>query len=168
MEIDINDIEEIEDEKILADIAENHENPDARLFAVLKIKDIELLARITENDEDEGVRITAENLMKNLKAIAIRKAVEEDPTEMIDSLKNISDYESFVEKYDPAERMIAVQYIKDIELLTEIAKKDEDPILKVAIVSCASDKELLSEIAENDEDSQIRDAAQRKLEELNE
>lgn len=67
-----------------------------------------------------------------------------------------------------AARRIALVWLDDPALNASFAQEDADPLVRRRLTRSLEDKTILKRIAEADEDDSVREAAQRRLEALNE
>ncbi len=154
-------VKSLEDQKLLADIAKNEGKEYLRTAAVKKLEDWEVLDYIAKNDEDNDVRLAAieKVVIKITKADNFIAAVEklEDQKLLADIAKNckrVHVRRPAVEKLDPQ---------KWQDLLAEIAKNDEDPLVCIAAVKKLNDQKVLAYVAKNDKKYFVRTAAVEKL-----
>jgi hypothetical protein len=133
-------VEETQDQKVLARIANDDDDWTVRLAAVQKLTDQTVLAKIVSDDKDGIVRDTA---MQKITDQAILAKIATN-----DKNKDI--------------RMAAVQKLTDQAIIAKIATKDEDWFVRTAAIVKLTDRTMLTTIA-NESDFLDRETAKRTL-----
>jgi hypothetical protein len=137
-----------------------HSDSSVRCEAVKELEDEKLLLEIAKNDENESVREATKNRLERLELI--RKIIkEEDVSVRIAALEELEDQEVLLEIAKKDEDIdvcqTAVYKLKDHVLVADIAKNHENSDLRYTAV------EVLAGIAENSKDEAVRHAATEVL-----
>jgi len=125
----------IENKAVLAGLANESTDPDVRLTAVKKIEDQQILKQVYLHDSDIFVR---EEAMKKITDTDIL-------TEF--ALSN---------QYGSSTQLLAIEKLSDLNVLTTIAKNDNDELVRCAAVRKIKDKKTLTDIALNDKSHDVK------------
>lgn len=132
----------INDQILLAEIANTDKNLYLRMLAMNKLSDQNIIANIARNDGWEYMR-----------CLAVEKLI--DQALLIDIAKN---------HFDIWVYRGAVDKITDQDLLADVAKNGKNS--RGYAVKKLTNQELLADIAKNDIEVHVREAAKKRLEEL--
>lgn len=154
-------IDKLKDQDVLFKIAKNDQEDDIRRYAVARITDQSLLARIALSDRNKIVRSDAKKRQKILNEV--KKLTEECDSGKLKSCEKLI---KMAGKQDWFVREIFFDLVTDQTLLTEIANKGGSYQVCLAAVEKLIDKTILKRIAESDKNPNIRMAAKKRLETL--
>jgi hypothetical protein len=138
-------IELLNDQNLLADIAKNAKDCDARIASVNKLTGQNVLAEIAKSDKDWSVRLAA---VKKLTAQNI----------IVDIAKN--DEDSIV-RYTAAEKLTDQNIAQ--EVYENIAENEKEIHIRITVIEKLTDQSILVDIAKNDTNRYVREAAVKKL-----
>lgn len=143
----------ISDPGVLTQIALHDRAGDVRKAAVSEIKDANVLLHIALHDPVKKVRFAAVERLKD-KSIEIN-----DAKTMLSGIPFYKDQEGYV-------RSAIVSRLDDQEMLTEIALHNRNWRIRCAASSELNDKDILKHTAHNDDEEVVRQAASKKMYEL--
>lgn len=143
----------ISDPDVLTQIALHDRAGDVRKAAVSEIKDANVLLHIALHDPVKKVRFAAVERLKD-KSIEIN-----DAKTMLSGIPFYKDQEGYV-------RSAIVSRLDDQEMLTEIALHNRNWRIRCAASSELNDKDILKHTAHNDDEEVVRQAASKKMYEL--
>jgi len=140
------EVQESDDQNVLAEFARNDPDNSVRVAAVKKLHDQALLAKVATNSIHTYTR-----------QLAIRKIENQSVHEQIalNANENVQ------------VRSTAIFQIKNQNLLLDIFKNETNCMIRVSTLYILDDKSLIQRIAENDKDESVRQSALARLDDLN-
>jgi len=135
------DVQKLEDQVVLAEIAKNDERIDMRTTAVFKLNNQALLTEIAKSDDHVQVRSAA--VLKLDDQALLTEFARSDKNETI--------------------RQIAMSRLNDQKLFAEIARSDENHWVRHAAVRQLNDQTVIEEIARTDKNQQVFALAMSRL-----
>jgi hypothetical protein len=149
-EVRIAAIKKLTNRELLSDIAEQDENVFVREAAVEKLTDRVLLANIAKNDKEYSVRMAA---------VANSNLTDQS---LLTSIARKDDDSRI--RQAAAEKLIDQRVAQAV--FEDIAKNDEDWIIRRKAVNSLTNQTILTDIAKNDKDPNVCYAAEGRLKEL--
>ncbi len=174
-EVRLEAVKELDDQKILIDIAKNDLDEDVREEAVLKINDEAVLIDIAKNDE--GFCVRKEAIYKITDESVIIDILKNDPRSDIRGvcIRNINDVsvlmdvarnDSYKDNRIAAAIKVGIKNIDDESILIDVAKDAYSWEDRLAAVKKIKDVNVLIDIANNDNTSDVRLEATRRVIEI--
>ncbi len=144
-------VEQIGDQKLLADIAANASNPALRIAAVKKVGDQQLVRQVARTDSDADVRLAAVQQIQDLQALPALVESETSDRVALAAVERISDPALLIKiaagtSRSPVRRS-ALNRIADEQMLAQFAAGTTDADLGVAAVERVKTPALLENIA---------------------
>ncbi len=163
--------EQITDQTILTEIAQNHNNnPDIRCAAIKLITDQSMIEHIAQCEKIGSVWNTAVCTLKDqytIFNILKAKAISDKYYYGTDEIKCLTDQNLIVElinsNINRKIRINALDRLTDISLITNIARNHDEAFMREAAVKKLTDESVLAIIAQTDKKPYVREAAIKNL-----
>ena len=160
-------VKELDDQKILAEIAKNDSDYTVRREAVKKISDQSALIDIAKNASDWEVRREAVKKITDESALIDIAKNDSDWEVRREAVKKITDESALIDiaKNDSKEYVCeeAVKKITDESALIDIAKNNSWGFARLEAVRKIRDESVLIDIAKNDSKEYVREEAVKKI-----
>jgi len=159
---------QLRDERLLAALAREDDDPELRFATVQNVTDRRLLIEIIRHDGDWSVRSAA--LARIPEPAFLAEVALRDPKPLLRAGvgEKIDDQATLLQvarhDVDPHPRSVAVQRLQDRGAQAEIARSDVDASVRRAAVLCIEDQKVLAQIAIGDSDPEVRWAALIRIE----
>lgn len=157
-------IKELDDQKILVQIAKTDDNKYLRVNAAKKIDDENVLIDIAKNDPDNWVRRQIiKYKITNQDALIYIAKTDEGYGVSGEAVKKIEDQSALIDLAKNYSSIDAVKKIEDQTVLIDFAKNHPKPFFRRDAVEKIEDESVLIDIAKNDSDERVREAAVKKI-----
>lgn len=156
----------VEDDALLAKLAQADKSPSMRREAVAKLLDQDLLGKIAKNDRDGGVRQMAADKLHDQALLTQIAKSDKDGNVRRTAVEKLTDQTLFMDIFNedpcPEVKVAALNRIKDGAFVKKHAYADQEksPMVRIAAITrWAIDKDLIEAVAGLDPAHQVRKKA---------